>query len=132
VKWPALELEITNLRSSDDAVRLTALQLLGLTGSVDILGHTWLKNEKQIPHPAKNAGIRDDKFPGAGIKNRMSTEPVYLNSRRNCRRLPASVPWTDRLILGGMVECDPGPDSIFDNHGFNTIQTKLVDVPGMS
>jgi hypothetical protein len=34
-----------------------------------------LDTEKQIPHPAKNAGIRDDKFRGAGVKNRMSTEP---------------------------------------------------------
>ena len=44
-------------------------------GSVDILGRVRLKKEKQIPHPAKNAEIRDDKFPEAGVRNSMSTIP---------------------------------------------------------
>ncbi len=34
-------------------------------GSVEILGGTQVKNEKQIPHPAKSAGIRDDIGAGA-------------------------------------------------------------------
>jgi hypothetical protein len=30
-------------------------------GSVEILGRAASKSEKQIPHPAQTAGIRDDK-----------------------------------------------------------------------
>jgi hypothetical protein len=44
------------------------LQNYSLSGRVEILGRMCLNDEQQIPHPAKNAGIRDDNFPGPGQK----------------------------------------------------------------
>jgi hypothetical protein len=48
-----------------------------------------LKKEKQIPHPAKGAGIPDDIWTGWNIGNGMSTERECLgNRRRLSRRIP--------------------------------------------
>ena len=49
-----------------------------LHGAVDILAVPGTKSEKQIPHPAKDAGIRDDKFALARCPTRKSTEPSYI------------------------------------------------------
>jgi hypothetical protein len=41
-----------------------------LSGCVDILADEMSRREKQIPHPAKTAGIRDDNCGGtAGIRD---------------------------------------------------------------
>jgi hypothetical protein len=44
-------------------------------GCVNFLEMIQLKKEKQIPHPAKSAGIRDDSYFWGDKKDRMSTEP---------------------------------------------------------
>ncbi len=48
----------------------------GGMGSVDIPGFRLCRAEQQIPHPAKLAGIRDDKRAADSRKTWMSTEPV--------------------------------------------------------
>ncbi len=54
-----------------------------VSGSVYILAEQISRREKQIPHPAKTAGIRDDIDVGSDSENRMSTEPK--NSRNVVR-----------------------------------------------
>jgi hypothetical protein len=44
-------------------------------GSVESLEVTASKSEKQIPHPAKTAGIRDDNHSEARFRDSMSTGP---------------------------------------------------------
>jgi hypothetical protein len=47
-------------------------------GFVDILWTKEPEKQKQIPHPAKTAGIRDDKWASTPQKRTMSTEPDEL------------------------------------------------------
>ncbi len=53
-----------------------------VSGSVDDLGGGPSRTEKQIPHPAKSAGIRDDNGAVGDSENRMSTEPRKSNYSR--------------------------------------------------
>jgi hypothetical protein len=43
-------------------------------GSVEIVEVEESKGEKQVPHPAKNAGIRDDTFGVQGLEDRIRVE----------------------------------------------------------
>jgi hypothetical protein len=52
-------------------------------------GHS--RSEKQIPHPAKTAGIRDDICAGTDPQSRMSTEPFEAWISRNVQGLAVAM-----------------------------------------
>jgi hypothetical protein len=44
------------------------------------------ESEKQVPHPAESAGIRDDKPAGGPFLDRSSTGPKLLEERKLLNR----------------------------------------------